>query len=113
MNLQNSQNQPIGSHSIGKSNVLDRPDSVTSLGNLERLSLSSERAISIVRREASISRERNDNFPNGCVSENPYFGTHSIPSITQQAIVGVMLGADFETRPSANRSVQVSHEESG
>jgi hypothetical protein len=36
-----------------------------------------------------------------------------MPSISQEDIVGVMLGADFLTEATVDRSVQVSHEESG
>jgi hypothetical protein len=36
-----------------------------------------------------------------------------VPSKEQEDILGVKLGADFLTEPSADRSVQVSHEELG
>jgi hypothetical protein len=36
-----------------------------------------------------------------------------MPSLAQEDILGVKLGADFLTEPSADRSVQVSHEEFG
>jgi hypothetical protein len=36
-----------------------------------------------------------------------------MPSITQEDILGVMLGADFLTEPSVDQPMQVSEEESG
>jgi hypothetical protein len=45
--------------------------------------------------------------------ENPDLANYSMPSRSQEDIVAVLRGADFLIEPTAHRSVQVSHEESG